>query len=164
MGFAGAAAAEGEDHAGTLPDHLPGGGAGGEKGRPHRRRHRLVEILPAHLGERRALHVLDVDEIERDVQTARLGDDPVGEGIHGSLVQGIHDGSFGRSAGRADRFGHCLQRRRGPPGQEHPGTRAGEGSGHHAPDGAGSAVDDRVPVLQQHVLLLSSPVLPSGES
>ena len=104
----GAGAAEHQDDAGALPDHVPRGGTGGEEVGPGRGVHGLAEVLGGdfHQG------LLDVpvgDQVEGNVDAFGLLCSLVHEGVHLRFVQGVDDGGFGAAARLTDVPGYFLQ-------------------------------------------------------
>jgi len=149
-------AAEHEDHAVALPDHVPGGRAGGQEHRARRRPDGTLEVIQRHLGERRALHVTVGDQVERDVDAAGPRGDLVGVLVDGRLVERVKLRRVNGSAAGADVRRDLLQPRPGAPGEVHRGALPGEGARHRTADRAAPAVDDRVLSVEQHGFVLLS--------
>ncbi len=101
--------------------------------------------------QRDPLYVPARDEVEGDVDAARLGGHSPGVLVDGLLVEGVEFGHLGRPASGSDVLGDRLERLAGASGEEDPGALAGEGPGNAAADPSGGAVYDGVLVLKQQL-------------
>jgi len=146
-----AVAAEREDHARSLPDHVPRCRLRGQEHRPHGGHDRPLEVFERHLGQWGSLHVPVRDEVEGDVDPSGRRGHSVGVLVDGPLVERVDVRCLGHPSGGADLRGHLAELRLGATGEEDLGSLAGEGTGHRAADGAAPSVDDGVLVLEEHV-------------
>jgi hypothetical protein len=145
-----ALAAERQDHARMLPLHVPGCRPRGQELRPYGRDDWAQVLLDRHVHHRGALHVAVGDDVHRDVDAAAVADDGVGVRVDRALVERVQYRGFGAAAVLADVLRDLVQGGPGPPGEEDPRPLAGERPGDSAADRATSAVDDRVPAVEQH--------------
>jgi len=118
-------------------------GAGGLDDRGH-------EVLEREIDERCALHGVDADRVEGDVDAPRRAEHVIGVALDGLLIVRIDRGCLGCSAGSGDLLHHDIELVEGAAGQEYLRPLASEGAGDRAPHRACCAVDDSVLVPQQH--------------
>jgi hypothetical protein len=121
-------AAEEQDRARTLPDHVPRRRPRGQESSPYGGRNGHRVILDRHLGHRSPVYERVRDEVEGDVYAPRLRRHGVRVFVDGPLVEGIYLRRLGHSARGTDVGGHLVERREGAAGEEDPGPLAGEGA------------------------------------
>jgi len=90
------------------------------------------------------MKVAVLDDVEGDVDAAGRGHHGVRMLIDCHLVQRVELCGLDRPARGADRFGHAVEARQRPAGQEDVRPLASEGASHRAADVAATAIEDSV--------------------
>src|SRR5262245_18267189 len=149
-GVAPAVPAEHQDDPRALLDHVAARGPGGDERRADGGDDGPLVDGQGHLDQWRALDIAHRDQVERDVEAARVGDDSFGVRVDRILVEGVDLGGGDAPAAGPDLVRQPIQRRLRPPREVDGGPLAREAASDRAPDRAGGAVDDGVLVLEQH--------------
>jgi hypothetical protein len=139
--------AEHQDHAVPLLLHVPRRRPRGQKSRPQTRFDRGKIVGHRHIGGGLPLYVVVGDDVDRDLDPTGPTGNLVGVRVDRFLVPRVHDRGLDRALNLRR---HPVEALLGTPGQENVRTLLRERLRHRTADRAATAVDDRVPPLQQH--------------
>jgi len=138
------------------PGHVPGGGSRGDEMGARTKSERAHVVVERHVGQFLPLHIGESDQVERDVDAARLIDDRGEVGLDALWIGRIYLRRAGLPAGSDDLARDRVERVECAPRQEDPSSLPRENPSHGAAYMAPAAIEDRGLVLEQHCASLPS--------